>query len=135
MKRLRLIFMCLSLLAFVSSCNDDEPTANVSINEVQSDLGGDVTGDGGSIIRSYSWNNPQARAEYNMDITAAKGGSFRLVMEDADGNVVSDYTLTRGVGDDSKYGVSTEGTPGDWTITITLTDFVGDGSFSINPGA
>jgi hypothetical protein len=70
-----------------------------------------------------------------MDITAAKGGSFRLVMADADGNVVSDQTLTRGVGDDSKSGVSSQGTPGDWTITITLTEFAGDGSFSINPGA
>ena len=134
MKQLKVIFMCLSLLVVTASCSDDELTADVSINEVQSDLGGDVTGDGGSVTRSYTWNNPLARAEYNMDITAARGGSFRLVMTDSDGNVVSDQTLEKGIGDDSRSGVSTSGTSGDWTITVTLTDFAGDGSFSINPG-
>ena len=125
------------LSAVMMACNDDSEDlkANISINEVQSDLGGDVTGNGGTVTKSYTWNNPLARAEFNMDITAAKGGSFRLVMEDADGNMILDETLIRGVGDDSKSGVTSQGTPGDWTVTVTLTDFAGDGSFSINSGA
>ena len=87
--------------SFTSCEKVDEPTASVSINETGSDLGGDVTGDGGSTTKSYTWNN---------------------------------HLSTAGVGDDSKSGVTSSGVSGDWTITVTLTNFNGDGSFSLNPG-
>ncbi|MEQ9219521.1 MAG: hypothetical protein RLO17_15825 [Cyclobacteriaceae bacterium] len=119
---------------FISSCGEEDPTASVSINETGSDLGGDVTGDGGSTVRSYKWNNSLRTIDYNMDITAAKGGSFTLSVADADGTSVLNQTLVVGQGDDSKSGVSATGTSGEWTITVTLTDFNGDGSFSISPG-
>ena len=129
-----LILILLTSTIFLSSCNKDEPFATVSINEVGSDVGGDVTGDGGSVVSSYNWNNPLSTVDWNMDITAASGGNFNLKMVDSDGATVLDQTLTVGQGDDSKSGVSSVGTSGQWTITVTLTNFNGDGSFSISPG-
>lgn len=126
----------LSLLLIVSltSCQEEEPTANVSVNSVGSDFGGDVTGDGGSTVRSYEWNNSLTTAEFNMDITASKGGSFQLELIDAEGVTVLDRTLVKGQGDDSRSGVSSAGTAGTWRVLITLTNFNGDGSFSLSPG-
>ena len=117
-----------------TSCEKDEPSASVSLNETGSDLGGDVTGDGGSVTQSRLWNNPLATADWNMDITSAAGGSFNLMIEDSDGVTVLNQTLTAGQGDDSKSGVTSSGATGEWTITVTLTSFNGDGSFSISPG-
>ena len=98
----------------LTSCKE-ELFATVTFTETGSDLGGDVTGDGGSRTQSYKWNNS-------------------LSIADADGNNVLNQTLVVGQGDDSKSGVSNSGTAGEWTVTVTLTDFNGDGSFSISPG-
>ena len=130
----RLIVLTAILAAGVSLTSCKKDFASVSINEVGSDLGGDVTGDGGSTTESYVWNNNLARAEYNMDITAASGGSFNLMIEDSQGTTVLNQTLVAGQGEDSKSGVTQSGASGDWTIIVTLTDFIGDGSFSISPG-
>jgi hypothetical protein len=117
-----------------TSCEKDEPFASVSINETGSDLGGDVTGDGGSVTESYLWNNPLPTADWNMDITSTVGGSFNLMIKDSDGVTVLNQTITAGQGDDSKSGVTSSGASGEWTITVTLTNFNGDGPFSISPG-
>jgi hypothetical protein len=129
------VLAALVLFAFVlTNCSEDEPFATISINETGSDVGGDVTGDGGSAVRSYTWNNALQTVDWNMDITASKEGSFNLKIDDADGKNVLNQTLVVGQGDDSKSGVSALGTAGAWTITVTMTDFNGDGSFSISPG-
>lgn len=131
------LFLLLSFVGLGSimftSCKE-ELFATISINETGSDFGGDVTGDGGSTSQTYTWNNSLTTADWNMDITASAGGSFRLLIKDADGATVLDNTLTKGVGDDSASGVTSSGTAGDWQVTVTLTDFNGDGSFSISPG-
>lgn len=129
------LFLASLVLCFTVSCSDDdEPTASVTIEAVGSDLGGDVTGNGGSRTQAFTWTNPSTTAEFNMDITAASGGSFTLTIADADGQVVNTRTLVKGQGDDSASGVSSAGTSGDWTITVALVNFSGDGSFSISPG-
>lgn len=117
----------------LTSCKE-ELFATVTFTETGSDLGGDVTGDGGSRTQSFKWNNSLQTVDWNMDITASSGGSFNLSIADADGNNVLNQTLVVGQGDDSKSGVSNSGTAGEWTVTVTLTDFNGDGSFSISPG-
>jgi hypothetical protein len=131
------LFLLLSIAGLSSvlltSCKE-EPFATITIDETGSDLGGDVTGDGGSTSQTYTWNNSLTTADWNMDITASAGGSFRLLIKDADGATVLDNTLTKGVGDDSASGVTSAGTAGDWQVTVTLTDFNGDGSFSLSPG-
>jgi hypothetical protein len=131
------LFLLLSIAGLSSvlltSCKE-EPFATITIDETGSDLGGDVTGDGGSTSQTYTWNNSLTTADWNMDITASAGGSFRLLIKDADGATVLDNTLTKGVGDDSASSVTSAGTAGDWQVTVTLTDFNGDGSFSLSPG-
>lgn len=136
-KHLKLIVLFVGLIGLMSlsACSkDDDPFARVAINETGSDLGGDVTGDGGSTSESYVWNNPLAVANWSMDITATNGGSFQLIIEDADGAIVSDRTLTAGVGEDSADGVTAAGVAGDWTIRVVLSDFNGNGSFWLGPG-
>ena len=131
------IFLSIAIFSFVlftASCGKEELFATVSIQETGSDLGGDVTGDGGSTQRSYTWNNSLNTVDYNMDITASLSGSFNLRIDDADGNNVLNQTLVAGKGEDTKSGVSSTGAAGDWTITVTLTNFNGDGSFSVSPG-
>ncbi len=121
-------------LATISCSDDDGPMAQVNITAQNTDFDGDVTGTGGSLRNSYPWNNPLNTVDYNMDITAASGGSFQLIMVDADGTEVLNQTLIKGQGDDSRSGVSQSGTPGEWTVQIVLNNFNGDGSFSISPG-
>lgn len=126
-----------SLLMFtliLMGCSEDpELGARVEINEVGSDFGGDVIGNGGSLKQSFTWSNSLTKVDWNMDITSVPKGSFNLRIEDSEGKIVLDETLMSGQGDDSKSGVSVAGLPGTWTITITLNDFNGDGSFSISP--
>lgn len=128
------VIILLAVISITTTSCEKEPMATISINETGDTVGGDVTGDGGSTSRSYKWNNSLRTVDFNMDITASKGGSFNLSITDADGTNVLNETLTVGHGDDSKSGVSASGASGEWTIMVTLTDFDGDGSFSITPG-
>jgi hypothetical protein len=119
----------------LSGCDKEaEPTARISINETGSDLGGDVTGNGGSTSETYNWTNPEPTADWNMDITAASGGTLQLQIRDADGNTVLNQSLSNSSADDTKSGVTSSGTTGTWRITVSVTNFEGDGSFSISPG-
>ncbi|MBL4655083.1 hypothetical protein JYT53_01045 [Cytophagaceae bacterium AH-315-L13] len=105
------------------------PTINV--NTTTGD--GDVTGAGGDATSTFTWNNTSTKAEFAMDLTSSNGGTLNLTLKDASGTEVLNKTLTAGVGDDSDSGQSSAGTVGDWTVTITLTDFNGDGSYSLDP--
>ncbi len=129
-----LTVLAVSALLFFTGCGEDDPVANITITAVGSDLDGDVTGNGGSRTQTFNWNNPKTTVDYNMDITAAKGGSFNLLIKDSAGATVVNQTLVKGQGDDSKSGVSSAGAAGAWTVTVTLVNFNGDGSFSISPG-
>lgn len=132
------MIMMIAAVAFLSSCKDDAPVPVATINykpvTATNSVDGDVTGTGGSATKTYTWQNSRATAEYNMDITSVKGGKMQVVIKDANGNTVLDHALEAGVTPDSKSGVSATGTAGDWTITVTLTNFSGDGSFSISQG-
>ncbi|WP_162055824.1 hypothetical protein [Pontibacter pamirensis] len=132
-----LMVLLLAAVGLFSSCEKEEgPTASATFTTITSgDIDGDVTGNGGSFTKTYTWQNSMPTADYNMDITASRGGSFQLVIKDAEGKNVLDKKLTAGDGEDSKSGVtSSSGLPGAWTVTIVLTDFNGDGSFSLSKG-
>jgi hypothetical protein len=135
-KKINLI-MLLSLIGLGSilftACKQ-EPFATIVIDETGGDLGGDIRGDGGSTSQTFIWTNPQTTADWGKDITTVAGGSFQLLIKDANGSIVLNNTLTKGVGDDSASGVTNTGPSGDWEVTVTLTNFNGDGSFSISPG-
>ena len=113
---------------------DDGTCTYPTINFNQATNDGDVVGGGGDASTTIDWTNGLSTAELNMDITAASGGSFQVIIKDADGNEVANETLTVGVGDDSRNICSASGTAGTWTVTIVLTDFNGDGSYSLSQG-
>ena len=120
---------------FTSCSDDDGPTVNISVNEgPNGDIGGDFTGNGGSGSRTVNWTNNLTTADYNADITSTASGTFQIVVTDADGTVVLDRNLVGGTEPDTIDGVTNAGEPGVWTVTITLTAFNGDGSYSLSAG-
>ncbi len=131
---LKTLLIAFISLATIGCSKDDEPMAKVNITAQNTDFDGDVTGQGGSLNKSYTWSNPLSTVDYNMDITATATGSFQLILQDAEGAVVLDRTIVAGQGEDSRSGVSQTGVAGEWTVQIVLSNFKGDGSFSISPG-
>lgn len=57
-----------------------------------------------------------------------------MVVKDANGNTVLDKSLNGATEPDSFSGVTSAGTAGIWSVTIILTNFNGDGSFSLSQG-
>lgn len=146
-KRLKNLFIVafavLAMTAVSCSSDDSQPTVEVTVNgtvlfdngdDFIGDVDGDFTGNGGSESRTFLWQNSLNTADYNADITATSEGSFRMVVQDADSNVVLDRSLSGASEPDSFSGVTSSGTPGIWSVTITLTSFNGDGSFSLSEG-
>jgi hypothetical protein len=146
------ILLALPALLLLNSCSkDDDAFARVTVNGTQlntspsgftlgdrSDFNGDIdasfTGNGGTAIRVFSWNNNLSTADYNADITATSEGSFRMIVADSDGIVVLDRSIQGGAEPDTIDGVTSAGVSGIWTVTIEVTNFSGDGSFSLSEG-
>ena len=125
------------------SNDDDEAMAQVSVNgtvlfdnddDYNGDISGDFTDDGGSVSRTFVWFNNLTTADYNADITATAEGTFNMLVLDADGNTVLNRSLSGAVEPDSFSGVTESGTSGEWSVTITVGSFKGDGSFSLSEG-
>ncbi|MGC6430082.1 MAG: hypothetical protein ACON5F_03475 [Jejuia sp.] len=122
-------------LTIVSCSSDDDLSAIITVNEgPTNDIGGDFMGNGGDGSRTISWTNSLSTADYNADITATSSGVFQIVVADANGAVVLDKSLNGNTEPDSIDGVTSAGEPGLWTVTITLTSFKGDGSYSLSAG-
>lgn len=132
-------------LVFLTGCSsdDDDSFAQVTVNGTVivtdvSDFNGDIdasyTGNGGTLNRSFIWNNNLNTADYNADITATSLGNFQITVSDSEGTVVLDRTIQGGTEPDSIDGVTSSGASGIWTVTIQLTNFNGDGSFSLSEG-
>ena len=130
--RIILLLVLFGLIGFISLTSCEKENATIGVNVSGDD--GDVTGNGGSATATHNWTNSQSRAEMNMDITSTSGGSMQIIVVDSEDNEVINETLTAGVGDDSKTVCSNSGTPGTWRVTIILTDFNGDGSFTLSQG-
>lgn len=126
--------MAICLVSF-TSCSEDEPTVNITVNEGPSgDIGGDFIGDGGSGSKIINWTNNLATADFNADITSTSSGTFQMVVTDANGTVVLDKSIKGNTEPDSIDGVTKAGEPGNWTVKIILTSFNGDGSYSLSAG-
>lgn len=140
----KLIALLIIASTAFTACSDDDPVlmAEVKLNNVafangddfNGDVDGDFTGDGGTITKTFDWQNALSTADYNADITTTADGSFKFVVKDADGTVVLDKSLSGAIEPDSFSGVTSSGTAGLWSVTITLTSFNGDGSFSLSEG-
>ena len=130
--------------AFVACSNDDDDVmVQVRVNgtvlfddgdDFNGDVDGDFTGNGGSATRTFVWLNNLTTADYNADITATSEGSFQIIVRDSEANIVLDRTIQGGTEPDSIDGVTSSGASGLWTVTIEVTNFNGDGSFSLSDG-
>ncbi|MBT8272648.1 MAG: hypothetical protein KJO77_02505 [Bacteroidia bacterium] len=129
------LFSSLTLLVGCNNNDDNNAIAEVSINEgPNGDIGGDFTGNGGTISETFEYQNGLPTADYNADITASSEGIFQMIVRDADGTIVLDRSLNGNMEPDSFSGVTSSGTAGTWSVTINLTNFNGDGSFSLSEG-
>lgn len=135
-KLLTILTAMVVFIGTVTSCSDDDgPTVNITVNEGPSgDIGGNFTSDGGNGSRTVNWTNNLGTADFNADITATANGNFQIIVADANGTVVLDRTLNGGTEPDTIDGVTEVGEPGNWTVTINLTSFNGDGSYSLSGG-
>ncbi len=148
---IKLFSLVFALVVFTSCSKDDDTFANVTVNGTslqtspsdftvgdRSDFNGDIdasfTGNGGSTSRIFSWNNNLTTADYNADITATSEGSFQMIVKDSEGTDVLNRSIQGGTEPDSFSGVTSAGVSGIWTVTITVTNFTGDGSFSLSEG-
>jgi hypothetical protein len=144
MKKVFLLMISITALSNVSCSNDDDDAfASVTVNGAllvgdRSDFDGDIdasfTGNGGTVSRSFIWNNNLTTADYNADITATTEGTFRMIVEDADGVVVLDEVIDGATEPDTIGGVTASGVSGIWFVTIQVTKFTGNGSFSLSEG-
>ena len=144
MKAMKFRTLALAVVVFstvgLSSCSKYEDreiitntfTGNIDVTSGGVDPAGDFTGNGDSGTFAFAWINPQQRASANFDITS-NTGSVRMIVKDDAESVVLDKTLTAG-GNDSFSGVSDAGEAGTWIVELILTDFNGDGSYSLHPG-
>lgn len=137
LKPTTLILTIISTAFFLYSCSndDDNLVANVSLTEgVNNDIGGDFTGNGGNTSVTFNWQNNLSTADYNADITTSTTGLFQMIVQDSEGVTVLDSSLNGNIEPDSFSGVTSSGTAGMWTVTITVSNFNGDGSFTLSEG-
>lgn len=134
------VLAILGLAISVTSCSkhsdgdviENTYTGNVNVTSTGSDPAGDFTGSNDNGTYKWAWENSSTKASLNFDITTPSG-SCQFILEDKKGTEVLNQTLSAG-GTDSYSGVSSEGKAGIWTVTMVLTDFNGDGSYSLHPG-
>jgi hypothetical protein len=140
LNRIMTLFIAFSFISLVS-CDkeyedreiiEDTYSGNIFVTSVGQDPAGDFTGTGDSGTYTFAWVNPQSRASANFDITTPTG-SVQMIVKDDEGTVVLDKTRSAG-GNDTFSGVSESGVSGIWQVTLILTDFKGDGSYSLHPG-
>lgn len=145
MKRAKVLFM-LSVFALLMvgtiSCKkyrkydnmevvENTYPGTITVTSVGNDPAGDFTGNGDSGTYSFVWDNPNEKAQVNFDITT-NSGSVEFHIMDAKGNEVLHEVRSAG-GNDTFAGMTEEGKKGKWLIEIKLSNFDGDGSFSISP--
>ena len=132
-----LILTIFSLNLFITSCSsDDVPVASITLAQIggANSGDGDFVGDGGNASKTFDWANSRPTAEYNADITATATGVFQMIVKDANGTEVLNKSLSSTSPDDSISGVTVVGVEGTWTVTINVSNFNGDGSFSLSQG-
>ena len=130
-----ILSIIITFLTFSSCSNDHDLSANVTLTEgVNNDIGGDFTGNGGTTSETFNWQNDLTTADYNADITASTTGLFQMIVKDSEGTTVLDRSINGSVEPDSFSGVTSSGEAGMWTVTINVSNFNGNGSFTLSEG-
>lgn len=138
-KSIAFLLLVVGLAMGTSSCSkfdldqvENTFSGNVDVTSGGSTPAGDFTGNGDSGTYSFTYDNTSSRADVRFDITTPTG-SVNMMVQDKRGTTVLDHTIMGGAPEDSFSGLTEEGKEGIWKVTITLTNFNGDGSYSINP--
>jgi len=138
MKNLKPTKLFLTIIAstfLLWNCSSDDLIADVSLTEgINNDIGGDFTGNGGNVTEIFNWRNDLNTADFNADITASTTGIFQMIVKDSEGTTVLDRNIVGNMEPDTFSGVTASGASGMWTVTINLTRFNGDGSFTLSEG-
>lgn len=145
LKKIFFVILFVSVATTFVACSNDDDDAMVQVrvngtvlfddgDDFNGDVDGDFTGNGGSATRTFVWLNNLTTADYNADITDTSEGSFQIIVRDSEANIVLDRTIQGGTEPDSIDGVTSSGASGLWTVTIEVTNFNGDGSFSLSEG-
>jgi hypothetical protein len=112
---------------------DNTFSGDVAVTSTGNDPAADFTGSGDSGEYSFAWENSSETASVNFDITSPTG-TAQMIVYDKKGNEVLNQTLSGGSSEDTFAGVTTEGKKGMWKVSLILTNFDGDGSFSVHSG-
>lgn len=123
--------VALCLMMFASGCPSVPSASFQSVENEPGTFTTDFIGNGGDVSQAFSWSNSGVRAEYSMDITTGWAGRVDVTITDADQTEVASFFLNSTSPDDSLNSTSMEGTPGTWTINVTIQDFAGDGSLHV----
>ena len=123
------IFVSLAAIVLISGCHKSSPTASIN-PEVTNELGNfsfllpDVLD--ASATLSYTWINTEALAEIG-HMSNPINGTAIVRIKDGVGNEVYVSDLLESGTEQSKIG-----TPGNWTITVTLDKFDGTAQFTVH---
>ena len=140
-----LLILFSTILAINVGCSSDDFNSTESLeatvhstvlkedgNDIYGYFTGNFSGNGGSAEKIFSWENSMNTAYHSAIITSSGKGLFKMVVKDADGNIVLNKSLRGDNESDSFSGVTASGTPGIWTVTFNLSSFEGEGSFSLS---
>ncbi|MGD9486385.1 MAG: hypothetical protein AB7W47_00035 [Calditrichaceae bacterium] len=127
--KLFLFLFLFSAFVFMIGCDDDEtntigPQFEPEISNIVDYFQFQATGlTNVSQTLTYTWNNTGVSANINQSCSMT-GGSAALTIKDADGTVVFSSDLT-----ENGTLVTSDGTAGNWTITVVLTNVDGTLNF------
>lgn len=128
MNKIKVLFLSMALLSLpltFQSCTKIKFKKSTGV--------GEFSAQGKSKTKTFDWENSQSKASFTMDITGAESGSMTMEVFDGTGTKLIDEIVTVG-GVDSYSACSAFGNPGTWSVTITITDFNGKGSYTLTEG-
>lgn len=144
-RKANLLFSVLLCASIVTSCGkynkyddgeviENTYSGNVSVTSSGSDPAADFEGSGNSGTYSFAWKNSAKSASLNFDITSPTG-YVQIILNDKKGKEMLNQILYGGSSVDTYAGVSESGKKGTWKVTVILSNFSGDGSYSLHPGS
>ncbi len=126
--RLTIFPLLLFIFILIAGCDDDTNTLSPQFEPEISNITDDFQFQATALTNvsqtlTYTWNNTGVSANINQSCSMT-GGSAALTIKDADGTVVFSSDLT-----ENGTLVTSDGTAGNWTIIVVLTNVDGTLNF------
>ena len=137
------VFLLMTLSFSLSSCflidpvEEDDFEARISLDaDISKGVSGEVYGDGGHEVRILRWTNPGTSVTLILELMPGTDGDIVVRVNDAERMEVLNryWSAEEANGSFVISGVSAEGAPGLWSVSISLSNFDGDGSYSVTNG-